>query len=182
MFFSTPLLAIFLFAPQGKTPQPWLRNTFWVTVAILLLSILSFEAAGGDQVGARYVLPLYPLLFLLLAQRAAPLDTRWIALAGLSIFINLLLAHTFWRGAPGSVFVAGSAGTVLVACMIAIIMLRRQKRQREEIAPLAPAPVPAEFALSDESPAKLNKEGFVPADKKGFSLPQETMQRSHKDV
>ncbi len=161
MFFSTPLLAIFLFAPQGKTAQTWLRNTFWVTVAILLVSILSFQAAGGAQVGARYVFPLYPLLFLLMAQRAAPLDTRWISLAGVSVFINLLLARTFWEGAPGNVFVAGSAAAVLVVCVIAIILLRRQKRQLEEIAPLAPAIVPDEFARSDEATAKLNKEDFV---------------------
>ena len=154
IFFSTPLLVIFLSAPQGKTPQPWLRNTFWVTVAIMLLSVLLYCTTGWNQVGSRYLFGLYPLLFLLLAQRAAPLDTRWIALAGLSIFINLLLARTFWEGTPGSVYVVESAGIAFVACMIAIIMLRRQKRQREEIAPLAPALVPAEFAQSDEVTVK----------------------------
>jgi hypothetical protein len=148
MFFSTPLLAIFLFAPQGKTPQTWLRTTFWVSVAILLLSILSYEVAGDYQVGARYIFPIYPLLFLLLAQRAAPLDTRWISLAGLSIFINLLLAQTFWDGPPGSTFVAESAGIVLVACTIAIIMLRMQKRQSEEMTPPIAPPEPVH---SDEA-------------------------------
>lgn len=154
MFFSTPLLAIFLFAPQGKTPQTWLRNTFWVTVAIILLSVLAFGSAGWYQVGARYMFPLYPLFFLLLAQRASPLNTRWISLASLSIFINLLLARTFWESRPSTVFVAGSAGIALIACMIAIIMLRRQGQQHEEIAPLAPAMIPAESAYSDESTAK----------------------------
>jgi len=154
MFFSTPLLAIFLFAPQGKTPQPWLRSTFWITVAIILLSVLAFCAAGWSQVGARYVLPLYPLLFLLLAQRAAPLDMRWISLAGLSIFINLLLAHTFWYKEPGKVFVAGSAGVVLLACLLALILLHRQRQQQEEIAPLAPEMIPAGSTARDESPEK----------------------------
>ena len=154
MFFSTPLLAIFLFAPQGKTPQTWLRNTFWVTVAILLLSVLAYCTTGWVQVGARYVLPLYPLLFLLLAQRASPLDTRWISLAGMSIFINLLLAQTFWERKSSTVFIAGSAGIVLIACMIAIIMLRRQGQQHKEIAPPAPATIPAASAYSDESTAK----------------------------
>ncbi len=142
MFFSTPLLAIFLFAPQGKTSQIWLRTTFWVAVALLLLSILTFEAAGAYQVGARYVFPLYPLLFLLLAQRAAPLDTRWISLAGLSIFVNLLLARTFWEGNPDSTFVAESAAIALVFCTISIIMLRIQKRHPEEIAPTTAPPEP----------------------------------------
>jgi hypothetical protein len=154
MFFSTPLLAIFLFAPQGKTPQTWLRNTLWVTIAIILLSVLAFCGTGYLQVGARYVFPLYPLLFLLLAQRASPLNTRWISLAGLSIFINLLLARTFWESRPSKEFVAVSAGIVLIACMIAIIMLRRQGQQYEEIAPLAPAMIPAESVYSDESTAK----------------------------
>jgi hypothetical protein len=165
MFFSTPLLAIFLFAPQGKTAQTWLRNTLWVTVAILLVSILSFQAAGGAQVGARYVFPLYPLLFLLLAQRAAPLDTRWISLAGLSVFINLLLARTSWKGAPGNVFVVGSASIVFVVCMIAIFLLRRQKRQLEEIAPLAPIEMPDKFAHSDEATGRQNKKGLLTLDK-----------------
>ncbi len=163
IFFSTPLLVIFLSAPQGKTAQPWLRNTFWVTVAIMLLTVLLYCTTGWNQVGARYLFGLYPLLFLLLAQRAAPLDMRWISLAGLSIFINLLLARVFWEEPPGKAFregmlgkpyIAGSAGIVFVACIIAIILLRRQKKQREEIAPLAPAMVPVEFAQSDEAIVK----------------------------
>ncbi len=151
MFFSTPLLVIFIFTPQGKTPQTWLRNTFWATIAIILLTILAYCTGGWSQVGARYLLPLYPLLFLLLAQQAFPLDTRWISLAGLSIFINLLLARTFWERKPTTLFIAGSAAIVLIACMIAIIMLRRQGQQHEEIAPLAPAMIPAESTESAES-------------------------------
>ncbi len=154
IFFSTPLLVVFLSAPQGKTPQTWLRNTFWVTVALMLLSVLLYCTTGWNQVGSRYLFGLYPLLFLLLAQRAAPLDMRWIGLAGLSVFINLLLARTFWEGAPGNVFVAASAGIVLVVCAIAIILLRRQKQQREEVAPPAPALVQAEFVHSDASAVK----------------------------
>ena len=132
MFFSTPLLAIFFFAPQGKTPQSWLRSTLWVTVGLMLLAVLTFCAAGWSQVGARYLLSLYPLLFLLLAQRAARLDIRWISLAGLSIFINLLLARTFWAGEPSTLFIAGSAGVVAVACLIALILLHREKQQQGE--------------------------------------------------
>ncbi|MEO9028735.1 MAG: hypothetical protein ABI413_07975 [Ktedonobacteraceae bacterium] len=132
IFFSTPLLAIFLFAPQGKTLQSWLRNTLWVTVALMLLTVLTFCAAGWSQVGARYLFPLYPLLFLLLAQRAALLDTRWISLAGLSIFINLLLARTFWYKAPSATFTITSAGIVLISCVIALIMLRIQRQQEDK--------------------------------------------------
>ena len=154
IFFSTPLLVIFLSAPQGKTLQSWLRNTFWVTVAIMLLTVLLYCTTGWNQVGSRYLFGFYPLLFLLLAQRAAPLDIRWISLAGLSIFINLLLARTFWEETPGNVFVVGSAGIVFVACTIAIILLRRQKQQCEEVAPLAPTMVPAEFVHSDASTVK----------------------------
>ncbi|GHO85590.1 hypothetical protein [Dictyobacter formicarum] len=152
MFFSTPLLAIFIFAPQGKTPQTWLRTTFWVTTAIMLLTVLVYCTTGWIQVGARYVCALYPLLFLLLAQRAAPLDTRWISLAGMSIFSNLLLAQRFWQGKSSIEFIAGSAGIVLVACLVAIIMLRRQEHQHEEIAPLVPAMISVGSAYSSKSP------------------------------
>ncbi|GAC1343700.1 MAG: hypothetical protein NVSMB27_03830 [Ktedonobacteraceae bacterium] len=165
MFFSTPLLAIFLFAPQGKTPQVWLRYTLWVAVAMMLLAVLTFCAAGWSQVGARYLFPLYPLLFLLLAQRAAPLDTRWISLAGISIFINLLLARTFWERNLSATFVAGSVGITLLFCAIAVIMLRRQRQQREEAAPPVPVIIPVGSAYSDEGTARqseLKEEEFIP--------------------
>ncbi len=135
IFFSTPLLAIFLFAPQGKTPQPWLRATFWATVAILLLTILAYCMAGWFQVGARYLFPLYPLLFVLLAQRAAPLDARWLSLASLSVFINLLLARAFWEGNSSKLFVAASAGVALLAGALAFFLLRSQRQPRAEEAP-----------------------------------------------
>ncbi|GLV56949.1 hypothetical protein KDH_37880 [Dictyobacter sp. S3.2.2.5] len=150
MFFSTPLLAIFIFAPQGKTPQTWLRATFWVTTAIILLAILMYCTTGWRQVGARYVYVLYPLLFLLLAQRAAPIDTRWICLAGVSIFNNLLLAQRFWEGKSSMEFIAGSAGIVLVACIVAIVILHRQKYQSEELTPAEPEMVPVGSIHSGE--------------------------------
>lgn len=133
VFFSTPLLAIFLFAPQGKTPQAWLRITLWITIAMMLLPVLLYSYEGWNQVGARYLFPLYPPLFLLLAQRAARLDARWISLAGLSIFINLLLAQVFWAHMLSKGFIAESAGVVLLACVVAFILLRRERRQQGEI-------------------------------------------------
>ncbi|GCE13769.1 hypothetical protein [Tengunoibacter tsumagoiensis] len=132
MFFSTPLLAIFIFSPQGKTSSPWLRRAFWTTTAVILLSVLLFCAAGWRQVGARYTLPIYPLLFLLLAQRAAPLDTRWISLAGLGVFINLLLARTFWYKEPSQRFVVTSVIIVTIACITAIVLLHWQRRNSEK--------------------------------------------------
>jgi hypothetical protein len=146
IFFSTPLLVIFLSSPQGKTSHIWLRNTLWITVALMLITVLLYCTTGWVQVGSRYLFGFYPLLFLLLAQRVAPLDIRWIGLAGLSIFINLLLARTFWEGPPGKSFAVGCAAIVLVACTIAIIMLRRQKQQPEpeKITPPAPVMIPAE--------------------------------------
>jgi hypothetical protein len=163
MFFSTPLLALFLFAPQGKTPQIWLRNTLWVTIAIMLLAILSFCTAGWFQVGARYLFPIYPLLFLLLAMRADPLDTRWICLAGLSIFINLLLARTFWYKAPSKVFIGTSAGVVLLACTTALILLQRQHHDELDLS--TPGTRPDRSTSSDDSivqPSAVNQEVFVP--------------------
>lgn len=154
IFFSTPLLAIFLFAPQGKTSQTWLRNTFWATIALLLLPVLLYSYEGWNQVGARYLLPLYPLLFLLLAQRAAQLNMRWISLAGLSIFINLLLARTFWVGSLSKSFVAESAGIILLACLIAIILLRKQEQQHEKNTPFTSPTTPAESAHSGENTEK----------------------------
>jgi hypothetical protein len=153
IFFSTPLLAIFLFAPQGKTSQTWLRNTFWVTAAIILVTILTFCATGWGQVGARYLFPLYPLLFLLLAQRAAPLNTRWISLAGISILTNLLLARAFWLANPSNTSIAKYAGLVLVACIIAIIMLKWEKRHHKETPPQPTVTPPTESAPSNESTA-----------------------------
>jgi hypothetical protein len=166
IFASTPLLAIFIFSPQGKTPQTWLRTALWVTVAILLLTMLTFCAAGWFQVGARYLLALYPPLFLLLAQRAAPLNTRWIGLAGLSILINLLLAHTFWLVNPSNLYIAKCAGLVLVACIIAILILQWQKRHHKQSPPLAPATTPADPTPDDKSTAQqsaLKTGEFVPS-------------------
>src|ERR1035438_5802265 len=74
IFFSTPLLVIFLSAPQGKTSHTWLRNTLWITVTLMLITVLLYCTTGWVQVGSRYLFGFYPLLFLLLAQRAAPLD------------------------------------------------------------------------------------------------------------
>lgn len=129
IFFSTPLLAIFLFTRQGRTAQPWLRNTLWITLALLLLPILLYSYEGWNQVGARYLFPLYPPLFLLLAQREASLDMHWVCLAGLSIFINSLLACVFWTHTLSTTFVAGSAGVTLPGCVAMLILLRREKRQ-----------------------------------------------------
>jgi hypothetical protein len=150
MFFSTPLLMIFLFSRQGRTAQPWLRYTLWTTTAILLLAILCFEAAGANQVGARYLFPIYPPLFLLLAMRAAPLDIRWIGLAGLSIFINLLLARTFWYKPPSMLFTVACASIIVLACGIAIIMLQRQ-RHHDEIVSVAPVTLFGGSTSSNES-------------------------------
>lgn len=149
IFFSTPLFVIFLTSSQGKTPQRWLRYTFWITTAIMLLAVLLYCATGWNQVGARYLFGFYPLLFLLLAQRTAPLDARWVLLAGLGVFTNLLLARAFWEGPPGHLSIAGSAGISLLACIFAIILLRRQKSPREEGSRLAPVVTPAEFVDND---------------------------------
>lgn len=137
IFFSTPLLAIFLFTQQGKTAQPWLRSTLWITLALLLLPILLYSYEGWNQVGARYLFPLYPPLFLLLAQREASLDARWIALAGLSVFINSLLARVFWMHALSTTFVLGSAGAALLGCVTTLILLRREKRKQQISPPIS---------------------------------------------
>ncbi|GCE18706.1 hypothetical protein [Dictyobacter kobayashii] len=165
MFFSTPLLAIFIFTAQGKTPQPWLRTTFWVAIAIMLVAILAYCTTGWRQVGARYIYAIYPLLFLLLAQRAAPLDTRWVGLAGMSVFTNLLLAQRFWEDKSSIEFMAGSAGIVLLACIVATIMIRRQEQPHEEIVPLVPEMVTVGSAYSSESTSQralLEQEGVIP--------------------
>jgi hypothetical protein len=155
-FFSTPLLLIFLVAPQGKALCPPLRRILWVAVAMLLLPILGFQAAGGDQVGARYLFPLYPVLFILLAQRAGPLDARWIGLAGAGVFINLLLARTFWYAPPSNAVVVGSAGIAVAGCVSALVLLRRQQRRRTaEAAPPAPATRPAEADAGESAAANL---------------------------
>lgn len=155
IFFTTPLMALFIFAAQGKTAHAWLRRALWATVGVMLLAILLFCAEGWSQVGARYLFGIYPPLFLLLAMRAAPLDTRWISLAGLGVFVNLLLAYVFWmHKEPGHKFILASGLTVVCACTLALFLLHRQKspQTQGEAVTQAASTVP-EFA--DEPTDKL---------------------------
>jgi len=131
IFFSTPLMLVFLTASQGKASCRWMRLTLWAATAALFAPVIIFQAAGAVQVGARYLFPLYPPLFLLLAMRAGRIGPRWLTLAGLGIFSNLLLARTFWFQAPSSEFVAGSAVVVVVVCVVAGFLLARESRRED---------------------------------------------------
>jgi hypothetical protein len=82
------------------------------------------------QVGARYLFPVYPPLFLLLAMRAERIGPRWLTLAGLGVFSNLLLAQVFWMGAPSTQSVWTGAGVVAAVCCLAGFLLARENRAR----------------------------------------------------
>ena len=74
----------------------------------------------------------------------------------------ILLAQAFWYNHPSKLFLAGSAGIVLIACLLAIIMLRRQRQRQEEIAPVVTTDG---SVLSDELLAErlaLLPKGFIP--------------------
>ncbi|MFJ1751874.1 hypothetical protein [Kitasatospora sp. NPDC088134] len=130
IFFSTPLMLLFLTTSQGRTPARWLRATLWAGTVALFVPIIMFQAAGWYQVGARYLLPIYPTLFLLLAMRAGRIGPRWVFLAGLGVFSNILMARVFWQQNPlDSGFAWNAAAVVAALCALAIRLLAREDRR-----------------------------------------------------
>jgi hypothetical protein len=96
IFFSTPLFLLFFIPTLTRTPQRWLRVTLWVVVGVMLVPILLFDGTGWYQVGARYLLDIYPFIWMLLAMRANTIGWRWMTLAFASVGINVYLAESFW--------------------------------------------------------------------------------------
>ncbi|GLW72677.1 hypothetical protein Kpho02_49760 [Kitasatospora phosalacinea] len=123
IFFSTPLMLLFLVSSQGKAADRWMRTVMWAGTAALFLPVIMFQAAGYDQVGARYLLPIYPTLFLLLAMRADRIGPRWVVLAGLGVFSNVLLARDFWLAPPDSRFAWTTAAIVAAVCALTCWLL-----------------------------------------------------------
>ncbi|GLW72676.1 hypothetical protein Kpho02_49750 [Kitasatospora phosalacinea] len=140
IFFSTPLMLLFLVSSQGKAADRWMRTVMWAGTAALFLPVIMFQAAGYDQVGARYLLPIYPTLFLLLAMRADRIGPRWLVLAGLGIFSNILLAKAFWAGPPSSQFAWTSGSIVAAVGVLTHWLLAREHRARPGTDAQAPAP------------------------------------------
>ncbi|MFC8718968.1 hypothetical protein [Kitasatospora sp. NPDC057198] len=145
IFFSTPLMLLFLVTSQGKAADRWMRTVMWTGTAALFLPVIMFQAAGYFQVGARYLLPIYPTLFLLLAMRAERIGARWLVLGGLGIFSNVLLAKAFWSGPPSSQFAWTTAGIVTAVCVLAYWLLALTGR--------TPAPTGGDGPATDDGPA-----------------------------
>lgn len=95
VFFTTPLF-LFLFWRNRKFSP--MRIALWVTIALVVASVLLFHASGYRQFGARYLYEGYAYAFLLLALSDVRIDWRFIALGVIAIGINLLGAYEFWTG------------------------------------------------------------------------------------
>ncbi|MFF4344377.1 hypothetical protein ACFY00_31195 [Kitasatospora sp. NPDC001540] len=138
IFFSTPLMLLFLVSSQGRAADRWMRTVMWTGTAALFVPVLLFQAAGYDQVGARYLLPIYPTLFLLLAMRTDRIGPRWVVLGGLGVFSNILLAKAFWAGplnsqwvsGPSSRFAWAAAAIVMAVCVLTCWLLARETPNR----------------------------------------------------
>jgi hypothetical protein len=98
IFFSTPLFLLFFVPTMTRTPHRWLRVTLWTVTGVLLVPTLLFDGTGWYQVGARYLLDIYPFIWMLLAMRADTIGWRWMTLAAASVEINIVLAGTYWCG------------------------------------------------------------------------------------
>lgn len=95
VFVTTPLF-LFLFWRNQRFSAT--RAALWVTIALMVVVILLFHAAGWYQFGARYLFDAYPFAFLLLALTDARVDWRFAALGYLGVLINILGAVQFWMG------------------------------------------------------------------------------------
>jgi len=96
IFFSTPLMLLFFVPTLTRTPQRWLRVTLWVVTGVILVPTLLFDGTGWYQVGARYLLDVYPFIWMLLAMRADTMGWRWMTLAAAGVGANIYLAGSFW--------------------------------------------------------------------------------------
>ncbi|MFE1320773.1 hypothetical protein [Kitasatospora phosalacinea] len=152
IFFSTPLMLLFLVSSQGRAVDRWMRTVMWTGTVALFVPVILFQAAGYDQVGARYLLPVYPTLFLLLAMRADRIGPRWVVLAGLGVFSNILLAKAFWAGRPSSQFAWTSAAIVLAVGALTCWLLARENRARPGTGAGAPGPDDGTAAHRDDLP------------------------------
>ncbi|MFB7950566.1 hypothetical protein ACFC6L_37370, partial [Kitasatospora phosalacinea] len=147
IFFSTPLMLLFLVSSQGKAADRWMRAVMWTGTVALFVPVIMFQAAGYDQVGARYLLPIYPTLFLLLAMRADRIGPRWVTLAGLGVFSNILLAKAFWAGplisqwgsGPSSRFAWTTAAIVMAVCALTCWLLAGESQARPDPGDTVPA-------------------------------------------
>ena len=93
VFVTTPL---FLFLFWRNRTLSWLRAALWITIGLIVLQVLFFNAAGWYQFGARYLFEAYPYAFLLLVLNDVRVDWRFAALGALGVIVNLLGAHQFW--------------------------------------------------------------------------------------
>lgn len=93
VFITTPLF-LFLFWRN----QTWsvLRVALWVTITLVVIETLLFNASGWQQFGARYLFDGYPFAFLLLALNETRIDWRFMALGVLGVLINSAGAIQFW--------------------------------------------------------------------------------------
>ncbi len=95
LFVTTPL---FLFLFWRNRSFSATRAALWITIGLIVIATLLYDASGWYQFGARYLFDGYPFAFLLLALNDVRVDWRFAALGLLGIIINILGALQFWTG------------------------------------------------------------------------------------
>ena len=95
VFATTPLFLLLFWRNRRRSG---LRAALWVTIGLIVVSLLPFYTAGAYQFGVRYLTDAYPYAFLLLGLTELRLDWRAVALGLLGIAVNYLGAAQFWTG------------------------------------------------------------------------------------
>jgi hypothetical protein len=95
VFVTTPL---FLFLFWRNRSFSATRAALWITIGLIVIVTLLYDASGWRQFGARYLVDGYPFAFLLLALNDVRVDWRFAVLGYLGIIINILGALQFWTG------------------------------------------------------------------------------------
>ncbi len=95
VFITTPLFLFLIWRNHKFSP---LRAALWMTIGLIVLSLVPFYSAGAYQFGVRYLTDAYPYAFLLLGLTEMRLDWRSIGVGLLGIAINYLGAAQFWTG------------------------------------------------------------------------------------
>lgn len=93
VFVTTPLFFLLFWRNRRRN---LLRGVLWLTIALVVLMVLVFHAAGWYQFGARYLFDGYAYAFLLLVLNEVRIDWRFALIGLFGVVINLLGALEFW--------------------------------------------------------------------------------------
>lgn len=93
VFATTPL---FLYLFWRNRRRSLTRMVLWVTIGIIVATVLLYCATGWYSFGARYLFDAYPYAFVLLALSEIRIDWRFIALGLIGIAVNFAGAYQYW--------------------------------------------------------------------------------------